>query len=92
MMNCRELAELLIDFVSGELPDDQRARIEHHLRGCSPCVHYVETYRLTIQLTRRLPCKPLPPELEYRLRVVVESVCRNQPPEHKPNDSGEAQA
>jgi anti-sigma factor RsiW len=91
MMNCRKLAELLIDFVSGDLPEDQRALVEQHLGRCPPCVTYVETYRLTIKLTRRLPCSPLPPDLEYRLRIVVETMCQQEPPERKSNDSGEAQ-
>ena len=63
MMSCHELAELLIDFVAGELPTPQRERVETHLNACPPCVTYLETYRLTIQLTRKLPCVPLPPQL-----------------------------
>ena len=74
MMTCRELAELLIDFVSGDLPDDHRSRLENHLAICPPCVAYLETYRLTIQLTRRLPANdPLPPECEKRLRAALAS-------------------
>jgi anti-sigma factor RsiW len=91
MMNCRELAELLIDFVSGDLPEEQRARIEQHLGRCPPCVTYLETYRLTIRLTRRLPCSPLPPELEHRLRMVVRGMCQDDPRHRKPGESGEAQ-
>ena len=63
MMTCRQLVELLIDFVSDELPDDHRRLIEQHLEICPPCVTYIETYRLTIQLTRQLPPRPIPPEL-----------------------------
>jgi anti-sigma factor RsiW len=80
MMTCRELAEALIDFVSGELPEEHRARIEHHLRMCPPCVTYVETYRLTIRLTRRLPCAKLPPEMEKRLRAALEGIKPETPP------------
>jgi anti-sigma factor RsiW len=80
MITCRELAEFLIDFVAGELPPEQRARIEHHLCMCPPCVTYVETYRLTIRLTRRLPCTPLPPELEKRLREALRDLGKEDPP------------
>ncbi len=31
MMTCRELAELLIDFVSGELAPEHQERVEQHL-------------------------------------------------------------
>jgi anti-sigma factor RsiW len=71
MMTCRELAELLIDYVSGALPAEHRERLDHHLLLCPPCVTYVQTYELTIKLTRRLPDKPLPPQLEAKLRQAL---------------------
>jgi hypothetical protein len=67
-MTCRELAELLDGFVAGELPEEHCRQIQDHLGICSPCIHYVETYRLTIRLTRQLPCPGLPAHVERRLR------------------------
>jgi anti-sigma factor RsiW len=75
MMTCRELAELLIDFVSDELPPDVRARLERHLRACPPCESYLETYQITIRLTRKLPDVAPPPELLERLRRAIEGEC-----------------
>jgi anti-sigma factor RsiW len=75
MMTCRQLVEFLIDFVSDELPDDHRRLIEQHLEICPPCVTYIETYRLTIQLTRQLPPRPIPPELADHLRSVLSEIC-----------------
>jgi anti-sigma factor RsiW len=66
-MTCRELAELLADFIDNELPQENCQQIQEHLGDCPHCVHYVATYRLTIQLTRILPCC-LPPSVEQRLR------------------------
>ena len=71
MMTCRELVELLIDFTAGELPPEHQARIEEHLGKCPPCVAYLETYRITIRMTRQLPCTPLPDELARRLRAAL---------------------
>jgi len=76
MITCRDLVQLLIDFVSGELPPEDQAHVEQHLRRCPPCVTYVETYQLTIRLTRRLPCEPLPPEVEQRLRAALADMKR----------------
>ncbi len=70
-MNCRELAELLIDFISGELPPDHHQRIQEHLGACPPCVTYLETYQLTIRITRKLPCQPIPPALKERLEKAL---------------------
>jgi hypothetical protein len=36
-MDCRETQELLTAFHDGELPDADRTRVEHHLRGCREC-------------------------------------------------------
>ena len=75
-MTCRELAELLVDFVADELPTDHRDSIARHLGVCPPCVAYLDTYRLTIQLTHRLPPVPLPPECEQRLREALGEMTR----------------
>jgi anti-sigma factor RsiW len=71
MMTCRELATLLIDYVSGELSEDHRKRLDAHLSLCPPCVTYVETYHLTIKLTRQLPDAPLPPQLVNKLKMLL---------------------
>jgi len=72
MITCRELVELLIDFVADQLTAEQRECVEHHLRDCSSCVAYVESYRCTVQLTRQLPCAPLPVELQTLLQAILE--------------------
>jgi anti-sigma factor RsiW len=79
MITCRELAELLIDFVSGELSPEHQERVEQHLSDCRLCMVYVETYKTTIRLTRHLPCAPLPPELERRLREALTDLHRENP-------------
>jgi anti-sigma factor RsiW len=80
-MNCRELAELLFEFVSGELAPERCALLEEHLKRCPPCHVYLETYRLTIHISGRLPCRSLPADCEERLRAVVEPFFQNQQPD-----------
>jgi anti-sigma factor RsiW len=71
MMTCRQCAELLSDFLDGTMPAAEREVFEKHLSRCPPCVTYMETYRLTIKLTTRLVCGPLPQHVERRLRELV---------------------
>jgi anti-sigma factor RsiW len=71
MMTCHHLAELLIDYVAGELPPEQCDHIRKHLCECPPCVAYLQTYELTIKLSRQLPPVPLPPKLVDRLRTAL---------------------
>ncbi len=68
-MTCCKLAELLIDFVASDLPEDQHRLVEEHLRNCTCCATYLVTYRTTIMLTRKLPDRPVPAELVARLRA-----------------------
>ncbi len=85
-MRCRDLVELLIDYVSGELSAEHAALVQEHLEKCPPCVAYLESYRSTIRLTRRLPCTSLPPQLEQRLKAALASIRLNQMPPQKPGD------
>jgi anti-sigma factor RsiW len=80
MINCRKLVELLIDYVSGELAPEHRELVEKHLGRCRPCVAYVETYQLTIKITRQLPAAPIPPGLHERLKASLQEILRGQCP------------
>ncbi len=48
-MKCRDLAEFLNDYVSGELPDESRAHFEFHLSKCKNCHEYLVQYEVTIK-------------------------------------------
>jgi hypothetical protein len=41
---CDECVELLVDYISGELPPDRARALEIHLDLCPPCVSFVNTY------------------------------------------------
>jgi anti-sigma factor RsiW len=77
-VNCRRLAELLIDYVNGELAEDARCHVEEHLCRCPSCVVYVETYRLTIHIPRKLAPAQIPEGLAVRLRQALEGECGQQ--------------
>jgi anti-sigma factor RsiW len=71
MITCRGLAELLMDFVSDQLSPERHRSIEQHLDRCSQCLAYVESYRILLAVSRRLPAAPLPPQLEQRLQTIL---------------------
>jgi anti-sigma factor RsiW len=48
-MKCRELAEFLIDYVSGELPEDTRVTFELHLTRCRNCHAYLIQYQAIVK-------------------------------------------
>ena len=77
-IDCRQLCDLLLDYFNGDLSDDRRELLEAHLRVCPPCVVHAETYRITITLGRKLPCRGLPPDCERRLREALARECPEQ--------------
>lgn len=71
MITCRLLAERLFEFLNEELPGEHRDQLDHHLRICRSCSAFVESYRITIQLPRALPGRPLPGQLLSRLQAIM---------------------
>ena len=66
---CRELVELVSDYLEGTLSDADRARFEAHIAPCESCTIYVEQMRHTIALTGRLTTESLSPQAERELLV-----------------------
>jgi anti-sigma factor RsiW len=66
-LSCRELVELVTDYLEGALPAEQRARFEAHLEPCRGCTAYVAQMRATIELVGRLTPEDISPEAEAAL-------------------------
>ena len=52
-MTCREFADFIMDYLSGDLPADSRAEFEYHLALCSNCQRYLTSYQETVTLGKR---------------------------------------
>ena len=61
-MPCRELVELVTEYLEDRLSPSDRARFEAHLQECEACHVYLEQFRHTIRLLGRLPEQSLSPE------------------------------
>ena len=53
-IECRQIADLLVDYLDGSLPRHTRELIDFHIEGCPPCVAFINTYRGTIDAARKL--------------------------------------
>jgi anti-sigma factor RsiW len=49
-ISCREVVEIVTDYLEGALPADVHSRFVAHLEACPPCVDYVEQIRTTSRL------------------------------------------
>jgi anti-sigma factor RsiW len=50
-ISCRELVELVTDYLEGRLPPGMRERLDTHLATCPGCTEYIEEMRTTVRLT-----------------------------------------
>jgi anti-sigma factor RsiW len=50
-LSCRQLVELVSDYVDGDLTPADRARFEAHVADCPGCDRYLTQMRTTIALT-----------------------------------------
>ena len=53
-MSCRNLVELVTEYLEGAMPEVERAEVDSHLAGCDGCTNYLEQMRTTIRLTGML--------------------------------------
>jgi anti-sigma factor RsiW len=54
-MTCKELVELVTDYLDGALAEEDRRRFEHHIELCACCELYVEQMKVTIRTVGRIP-------------------------------------
>ena len=51
-LTCRELVELVTDYLEDALAPAEHARFEAHVAGCPGCDRYLDQMRTTIALAR----------------------------------------
>ena len=49
-MTCKELVELVTDYLEGKLPAVEVLRFEQHLSSCDGCTNYLEQMKRTIHI------------------------------------------
>jgi len=53
-LTCKELVELVTDYLEGSLSRRDRRRFEKHIDACTNCGEYVAQFKETIRLTGTL--------------------------------------
>ena len=60
-LTCREVVELVTDYLEGALARPERRRFEAHIAACDGCTAYIEQIRLTIAAVGGVSEESLPP-------------------------------
>lgn len=66
-MTCKEIVELVTEYLEGTLAADDVARFEEHLALCEGCVNYLDQMRMTIALSGSLSEDSLTPQTRAAL-------------------------
>lgn len=75
---CKELVELVTDYLEGTLSPDERARFEAHIAGCKGCTNYLAQMRRTIQISGQLSEDDLTPQAKDDMLNVFNDWKREQ--------------
>lgn len=78
-ITCREVVEVVTDFLEGRLPVDDRDLFERHLAMCTWCQTYLDQMRYTLDVAGRLGQDDVPAPLLDALTQVFRAQ-RSAPP------------
>jgi anti-sigma factor RsiW len=53
-LSCKELVELVTEYLEGTLPPADRARFDEHVASCPGCTAYLRQMRDTLRVAGRL--------------------------------------
>ncbi len=60
MLSCKQLTELVTDYLEGKMSFGDRLRFQMHLGMCKHCRAYLRQMKLTIETLGTLPVDPIP--------------------------------
>ncbi len=66
-LTCREVVEIVTDYLEGAMTLEERGRFEAHLSLCDGCTNYLRQMRETIRLSGMLTEDQIPEEQKQEL-------------------------
>lgn len=79
MKTCKELVDLLADYLEGQLDPEVARDLDQHLADCPPCLNFLKTYRATARLIREVACEEIPPQLGERIERFLRERLKKTP-------------
>ena len=78
MISCQQLIEFCLDYLEGDLPDDEQVRFRRHLGQCPDCVTFFETYRRTAEISRTAVQTAMPEALKRSIQSFLRERCNRK--------------
>ena len=71
-LSCREVVELVTDYLEASLPPEKQAQFVDHVSNCPGCTAYVEQVQQTIGMLHTLAAEPAFPETKEELLALFQ--------------------
>ncbi len=68
MLSCKQITELVTEYLEGRMGFADRMRFQMHLGMCKHCRAYLRQMKATIETLGRLPDEPIPDDVRDELR------------------------
>lgn len=68
MLSCKQITELVTDYIEGRMSLIDRIRFQMHVGMCRHCRAYLRQMRTTIAVLGKLPDEPMPDDVRDELR------------------------
>ena len=70
--HCRQIFAMLSEYLDGELPAENCRQLERHLKGCRPCIAYLDSLKTTVEACRRYRVGRIPtPSKEVKAALLA---------------------
>ena len=66
-LSCREVANLMTEYLEGALTFSQLVRFHMHLGLCFACRNFLKQMKYTVMTLQQLPSEPVPPHVKEEL-------------------------
>jgi hypothetical protein len=76
-LTCRELVDLVTDYLEGALTEAERKRFDDHVRECTGCENYIDQMHETIALVGRVRVDDLSDETKLELLTAFRGWARS---------------
>jgi mycothiol system anti-sigma-R factor len=73
MSDCQNALHELYGYLDGELTDERRAAIQHHLDGCQPCAEPYDFEAELRNVVRRKCAEQVPASVMAKIRAALDA-------------------
>jgi len=65
--SCKQIADLVLDYLNDNLMPNVKRDFQRHLRICPDCVHFLNTYKKTVSATRTVRPAEIPAKVKNNI-------------------------